>query len=248
MHLPQIHGSHGCDNFFVTCLHTERDVTIEKLQKLEISYIQDYGSLNTVHSKSEVVIPDKVGSKSKVRRVVFEHEMPDITLDLILEVTNDCDELLSFIELRDRIFEETENMGKVMAEMCTSKKICITKATMEWLGYECKQERDNKATFLQLLKAQNIDFKQIKHNDPTFKDYPELVEEAAHLSTNVLRNQWIIMGSKRMVHKLKTKRSTQIYEYYVALEQLTYLYPEYVDHFQLKQQGTIDDLVKVWER
>ena len=51
-------------------------------------------------------------------------------------MTNDCDELLSFIELRDRIFEETENMGKVMAEMCTSKKICITKATI-WLGYEC---------------------------------------------------------------------------------------------------------------
>ena len=106
--LWQLSSSHG--------LHTERDVTIEKLQKLEISYIQDYGSLNTVHSKSEVVIPDKVGSKSKVRRVVFEHEMPDITLDLILEVTKDCDELLSFIELRDRIFEETENMGKVMAE------------------------------------------------------------------------------------------------------------------------------------
>ena len=152
MHLPQIHGSHGCDNFFVTCLHTERDVTIEKLQKLEISYIQDYGSLNTVHSKSEVVIPDKVGSKSKVRRVVFEHEMPDITLDLILEVTNDCDELLSFIELRDRIFEETENMGKVMAEMCTSKKICITKATMEWLVVGTYASNSSKQNHLTTFK------------------------------------------------------------------------------------------------
>ena len=151
---------HGCDNFFITCLHTEYNVSICKLQMLERSYIQGYGSLNTVHSKSDVVVSDDVLNKvgRKTRKTVFETEMPDITLDLIFDVTEECDELLSLIELRDRIFDDTSNMSKAMAEMCSSEKISITKGVLEWLGYDSEKDYDNKASFIKLLKTYVFNF------------------------------------------------------------------------------------------
>lgn len=56
-------------------------------------------------------------------------------------------------------------------------------AVFEWLGYDHRQERNNKAMFIQLLKSHDIQFRQIKHTDPDFTDYPELVEEADYLPT-----------------------------------------------------------------
>jgi len=228
---------------------------------LERSYIQGYGSLNTVHSKSDVVVSDDVLNKvgRKTRKTVFETEMPDITLDLIFDVTEECDELLSFIELRDRIFDDTSNMSKAMAEMCSSEKISITKGVLEWLGYDSEKDYDNKASFIKLLNAYQIEFKQIKHNDPTIHNYPDLVDEAAQLPTNALnRKKWIIMSSrdfKKMVLCLRTSRAEQIREYYLAVEDLFKMYCEYTLHFQLrrekrrlgKKQGTIDDLVRGME-
>jgi hypothetical protein len=154
---------HGCDNFFVTCLHIEYNVTICQLQILERSFIKNYGNLNTVHCKSEIVVPDRV--LDEVRRKtkpkhVFESEMPNITLELILELSKDSYELLSFIELRDMIFDDTNNMSKAMAEMCPNEKIGITLTVLEWLGYDHEHVCDRKAAFLKLLKSHETNFRQ----------------------------------------------------------------------------------------
>ena len=244
---------HGCDNFYVTCIETVYNVTICQLQMLERSFIKGYGSLNTVHSKSDVVIPDsvlsKVGQKTKPARV-FEYEMPNITLELILEVTKDCYELVPFIELRDMIFDDTNNMSKAMEEMCSSEKsnLVVTKAVLEWLGYDNDQERNRKQTFLKLLKSNDINFRQIKHNDPDFNQYPEFVEEAKTMSDRVLtRQQWIILDAqdfKRVVFSLRTKRSREIVNYYLSLERLMAMYTEYTHHFQIIRERRRADLEK----
>lgn len=81
-----------------------------------------------------------------------------------------------------------------MAEMCPSERIGITTTVLEWLGYDNEQERDRKQTFLKLLKSNEIDFRQIKHTDPDFDQYPEFVAEAAQLSSAALKSQkWIIL-------------------------------------------------------
>jgi len=244
---------HGCENFYVTCIETVYNVTICQLQMLERSFIKGYGSLNTVHSKSDIVIPDsvlsKVGQKTKPARV-FEYEMPNITLELILEVTKDCYELVPFIELRDMIFDDTNNMSKAMEEMCSSEKsnLVVTKAVLEWLGYDNDQERNRKQTFLKLLKSNDINFRQIKHNDPDFNQYPEFVEEAKTMSDRVLtRQQWIILDAqdfKRVVFSLRTKRSREIVNYYLSLERLMAMYTEYTHHYQLRIERRRAELEK----
>ena len=242
---------HGCENFYVTCIETVYNVTICQLQMMERSFIKGYGSLNTVHSKSDVVVPDtvlnKVGRKTKPARV-FEYEMPNITLELILEVTKDCYELVPFIELRDMIFDDTNNMSKAMEEMCPSSYTLITATILEWLGYDHKNEYSRKQAFLKLLKSNDINFRQIKHTDPDSDQYPELVAEAAQLSADALRRQqWIILDAqdfKRVVFNLRTKRSKQIHEYYLSLESLMTMYTEYTHHFQLRKERRLAELEK----
>jgi hypothetical protein len=210
---------------------------------LERSFIKNYGNLNTVHCKSEIVVPDRV--LDEVRRKtkpkhVFESEMPNITLELILELSKDSYELLSFIELRDMIFDDTNNMSKAMAEMCPNEKIGITLTVLEWLGYDHDQEYSRKQAFLKLLKSHEIDYRQIKHNDSDFDQYPEFVAEAAQLSVDALRRQkWIILDAqdfKRVVFNLKTKRAREIHDYYLSLERLMSMYAEYTHHFQLRRE------------
>lgn len=56
--------------------------------------------------------------------------------------------------------------------------ILVDAAVLEWLGYDHDQERNRKASFLKLLKANTITHKQIKHTDDDFNQYSEAVEEA----------------------------------------------------------------------
>jgi hypothetical protein len=167
---------------------------------LERSYIKGYGFLNTFHSKSEIVVSDevldKVGRKNKKK--IFESEYPKITLEYVFEKVG-IDNQLSFIELRDKIFDDTNNMSKVMDDMCPGENLAISRSILEWLGYENVNEYSNKTHFIELLKAHQIKFKQIKHNDSEFQNYPDLVEEAAQLSTNALRSgsSWVLGTSRR---------------------------------------------------
>ena len=124
---------------------------------------------------------------------------------------------------------------------CVSENVSVHMDAdiLEWLGYDSEDGKDNKASFIKLLKAHNIKFKQIKHDDPTFQNYPDLVEEAKMLSAqSIHKKKWIIMGSrdfKKMVMCLRTSRADAIREYYLALEDLFKMYCEYTLHFQLKR-------------
>jgi hypothetical protein len=95
--------------------------------------------------------------------------------------------------------------------------------------------------FIELLDAHNIKYKQIKHTDPDFQNYPDLVKEAESCSIQALSSKkWIIMRSrdfKKMVMCLRTSRADAIREYYLALEDLFKMYCEYTLHFQLKCAG-----------
>ena len=118
--------------------------------------------------------------------------------------------------------------------------ILIDTAVLEWLGYDHEQERDRKASFLKLLKSNEINFKQIKHNDPDFDQYPEFVAEAAQLSVAALKRQkWVILDAqdfKMVVFNLKTKRAKLIHRYYLSLERLMAMYAEYTHHFKLREE------------
>jgi len=126
--------------------------------------------------------------------------------------------------------------------------VFMNTTVLEWLGYDHEEERYRKAAFLKLLKSNEIDFKQIKHNDPDFDQYPDFVAEAAQLSADALRRQqWIILDAqdfKRVVFSLRTKRSREIVNYYLSLERLMAMYTEYTHHFQIIRERRRADLEK----
>ena len=107
--------------------------------------------------------------------------------------------------------------------------ILMDGTTMEWLGYA------DQANFIKLLKSHNVQFKQIKHVDPEFENYPKLVDEVSSMTTDALnRKQWIIIGSRdfrKMMMCIRTKKANQIREYYLSLEDLFRMYCEYTSHF-----------------
>ena len=59
----------------------------------------------------------------------------------------------------------------------------------EWLGYENVKKYNIKAKFIELLKSHSIEFRQIKHSDPDFKKYPELVKEASTMTVAALKQR-----------------------------------------------------------
>ena len=109
----------------------------------------------------------------------------------------------------------------------------------EWLGYDSAQARDNKAAFIKLLKAEKMPYTQIKHTDPDFDKYPELVKEASTMTPVALnRQKWIVMDSKdfkKTVMCLGTKKADAIRRYYISLEKLFKMYCEYTLQFLMRQ-------------
>lgn len=229
---------HDPKNFFITNLHTVKNVTIRNLHAIEKIFIEDFGELNTVHNRME--LPDDlkqiVEDKKRVRpEKIFEYEYPEITLDYILDITKDCERVLKLRELIELALPDDKNIGKILQDFQSEdgKCVVVTSQTMNWLGYENVHERYNKSHFIELLKAHNISFTQMKHKHPEFQKYPELVEEAKNLIPNSLnKKMWIVMGSKdfkRMVMCLRTKRANQIRNYYLTIEDLNAVYDEYVN-------------------
>ena len=60
--------------------------------------------------------------------------------------------------------------------------ILVDASVLEWLGYDNEQERNRKQAFLKLLTSHEIDYRQIKHTDSDFDQYPEFVAEAKTMS------------------------------------------------------------------
>ena len=174
---------------------------------------------------------------------------------------NYSDTLLNIFDYIEAVMFRIDTMMLNKFWQCVAENRCVHMDTsiLEWLGYDNEEERFNKASFIKLLKSHNIEFKQIKHTDPEFQNYPDLVEEASNLSAQSLhQKKWIIMGSrdfKEMVMCLRTSKASEIRQYYLAIEDLFKMYCEYTLHFQLrrekrrleKKQGTIDDLVRGME-
>ncbi|ASZ85033.1 053L [Cherax quadricarinatus iridovirus] len=155
---------------------------------------------------------------------IFEYETPEIDLDFILSRTEDEDHVLSQSELMEMIFEAHNYEVHFMGSCSKSKNIALTPSWMKWL--EC----ESKTRILNLLKSENIPYRQIKFKDPEFVEYPDLVKE--NMSQNAInKKQWIVMkflDFKEMVLCLKTRRAKQVRRYYLALYDLYRLYDEYV--------------------
>jgi hypothetical protein len=134
---------------------------------------------------------------------------------------------------------DTFMLDKFWQCIAENSSLLIQGTVLEWLGYDSKNERDNKASFIKLLSAHNIQFIQIKHTDPEFPKYTELVEEAKTMTVAALkRKKWIIMNSddfKEMVMCLQTKKASHIRKYYLALEKLVKMYTDYTHHFQMRK-------------
>jgi hypothetical protein len=132
---------------------------------------------------------------------------------------------------------DTFMLDKFWQCIAENSSAAISGTVLEWLGYDSKKEYDNKSHFIELLNAHNIQFKQIKHTDLEFSQYPELVEDTKLFTMAALkRKQWIIMDSRdfrKMVMCLRTKKADQIREYYICLEDLVKMYSEYTHHFQM---------------
>ncbi|ASZ85020.1 040L [Cherax quadricarinatus iridovirus] len=222
---------HGPENFFISCLHTEYNVTLHRLQTIEKSFIQDFGDLNTVHNRMEVV--KKIKDTVKKPATIFEFKPPEMNLDLILSKTKDFNRVLSISEIKDLIFVEDTNIGKIMNDLCSSPEIALSSNTITWLGYDNVQQKNNKAYFVKLLKTFNIKFKQIKSTDQEFSKFPELVEEAKIFNKNILsKKQWVVMSStdfKQIVMMLRTSRADDIRNYYLSIDELFRIYPQYVN-------------------
>ena len=73
-------------------------------------------------------------------------------------------------------------LDKFWQNLREDRCITVDASTIEWLGYDQEQERNRKQTFLKLLDAHTINYTQIKHDDPSFQNYPDLVDEASLLS------------------------------------------------------------------
>ncbi|ASZ85005.1 025L [Cherax quadricarinatus iridovirus] len=152
------------------------------------------------------------------------------------------DELLDIFKYIETVKFEIDTFMLDKFWQCVSEdhRIHVDTMVITWLGYDNKEPRLNKQSFIKLLTSHQIEFTRIKHEDPNFSKYPELVEEAKKYSKAVLKNKsWIIMNSddfKMMVMCLQTKKAMDIRKYYLSIEKLFKMYCEYTLHFNLRRE------------
>jgi len=159
--------------------------------------------VNSVHRQSKKIVKTALANKSMDEKCKLMDAMAERKMFLETDVAlNYDDSLLDIFRYIEAINYRIDPFMLNKFWQCVSENRCteVSASVLEWLGYENKQERNRKAMFIELLDAHNIAYVQIKHTDPSFQDYPDLVEEAANLSTAALkRKQWIIMGSRDFI-------------------------------------------------
>lgn len=213
--------------------------------------------VNSVHRQSKKIVKTALANKTMDEQCKLMDAMAERKMFFCTDMAlNYSDTLLNIFEYIEAVNFRIDRLMLNKFWQCVSENRCTSlgASVLEWLGYDNTQERNRKAKFIELLDTHNISYIQIKHTDPSFQDYPDLVEEAANLSVAALkRKQWIIMGSrdfKKMVMFLRTSRADDIREYYLCIEELFKMYCEYTLHFQFRReqrriaqkQCTIDDL------
>lgn len=164
------------------------------------------------------------------------------------ETTKALEHSSEYLKIHDYIQVVGYEIDEVMFDQlwqCISEDRCtpMGAAILEWMGYDPAQERNNQAKFKNLLKSHKIQYREIKHIDPEFTEYPELVKEAKSYSIEALSSKkWIIMDSedfKDMVMYLRTKKATAIHVYYRSVEKLFRMHCEYTSYFMKRQAETL---------
>ena len=111
--------------------------------------------------------------------------------------------------------------------------------TIKWFGYE-GTDRCMKQKFVDMLKRNNIPYRELKNTDEDVKLYPTIQEEMRLLPNQgaITKQKWLVMDPddlKRAIMKLSTKNGDTIRTYYINLEKLVRLYAEYCLYFNHRE-------------
>ena len=114
---------------------------------------------------------------------------------------------------------------------------------LEWFGYE-GDERTQKRKFVDMLKRNDIPFKELKHTDHEIELYPSIKEEISKLPHKgaVASSKWLIMEPfdiKMAMLRLNTKKANDIKKYYIKMEELIKTYSQYTYMFQQREKESL---------
>jgi hypothetical protein len=109
----------------------------------------------------------------------------------------------------------------------------LGRRVLEWFGYE-GDDKTQKRKFIEMLKRNEIKFKELTQKDKEIELYPSIQTEIQALPSNVQNSKFLIMHPKDIkmaIMQLKTKNGHIIRQYYIDLEELMKLYVEYTLYF-----------------
>ena len=127
-------------------------------------------------------------------------------------------------------------------------RVHLSPRILEWFGYEGEQ-RDQKKSFIKMLKRNEISFNELTQNDKEVNLYPSIKEELDMVPNNVTNSKFILLepdNIKMAIMQLKTKNGHIIRQYYIDLEKLLKTYTEYTLYFNHREsQREISDLQRM---
>jgi hypothetical protein len=152
------------------------------------------------------------------------------------EIPNKKISLKQFIDL---FIPEEENYGTIIDDMIIKNKVHISRAVLEWFGYDGEyfKQRQN---FKKMLKNNTISYRELTRGDKEIEQYPAIQEELQLLPHDGARacSKFLIMEPddlKMAIMQLKTKNGDVIRQYYIDLEKLLKLYVEYTLYFNHRE-------------
>ncbi|CCV02371.1 hypothetical protein IIV30_176R [Invertebrate iridescent virus 30] len=245
---------HGPENFSVRELRRVEYNSLIELQLVEEECIKDFGNLNTVYNSRsyemagitlDKVVRERKPSKDKVILPPLppKEEIMEIACEAE-EIPNKKISIDHFISL---FIEEDRNYGQILDDLTTeSESIHITKAVLEWFGYE-GEYRKQKEAFLKILRRNEISYSELTKKDKKIKLYPTIKEELLTINEGAQTcAKFLIMKPddvKMAIMQLKTKNGNTIRQYYIDLEKLLKMYTEYTLYFNHREsQRQITDL------
>ena len=165
---------------------------------------------------------------------------------LTLNNINITDKLLTVKELLKEVNYEYNELyiDKFWDNIEEDKWIYIDNNTLNWIGYNCNQNKDNKYKFLIFLKEIFEDNKDYKFLTSTEfkKSYIDLKCDIENKEINSHNKTKHLIVSpdcfKQSLMLLKTKKSKEIRKYYVELEKIFKFYLQYQNKYQ---QNLLED-------
>ncbi|CCU56320.1 N1R/p28-like protein [Mythimna separata entomopoxvirus 'L'] len=210
-------------------------------EKLKVDYDYLFGKFN----KDPIDKDELLNFLNRKKRFANNDELEEFKS----LITNDIKPIMNifeFIKNNDYNIELGSWFKDIWYPLFEQKDVLITDDILVFIHYGVSEVRkltseklkDYKRNFIISLKQYELEYKEIKYDDPIVYKYEYIQNDIKKISPNNLaKKTWILLtvrNFKKLILSLRTKVASDIRDYYITLEEILFDYAKYINDYNIK--------------